>query len=115
MAVKHDILCASLSRLDNIYNQRTATFWFEYLSRNSLNLKLLDVLINKLNAVFYFAVGQEFSVIVWRKVWHADKVRKTFDIPVVPSLFDVAFRCSFVNGRQVLSSFDHLLLIDNTN
>ena len=115
MSIKHDILSASLSGFDNVYDERRHAFRLENLPRNSLDLQSLDSLMDLLYRLFHLSICEEFGVIVGRKVGDADEILQSWNIPVVPLGIDIGFSLGFVNRRMLLrcsSSFDHIVVIN---
>ena len=81
MPVEHNVPVSSLVSIDHVYNKWVLSLGVEYLSLESLNLKLLDVVINQLHGLLNETVGGELRIAHLSKVWHSHEVSKTLDEP----------------------------------
>jgi len=102
MSVTHDILVTSVA-FNNVNIHWRLSFGKEIVSLDSLNLELVNIVIDKLGALLDFSISKEGLTEHGRQVRDLNELRESLDIPVIPPLLDSGFSFLSVN----LFVFDH--------
>jgi len=80
MSVSHDVLFVAVS-LDDVDVHWGLALGKEIVSLNSLELKLVDVVVNELSSLLGGSVGVEFSVEHGGEVGDFNELGESLDVP----------------------------------